>query len=109
MPYEDYPSVGQECYYSCGSDRYPCTVTSINASRKTVVTRDALFTRTDSNGLSESQTYSFQANPNGQEQVWTWRAKGGADGAYVRKGEPLRGGTRLRFGYGYQAYQDPSL
>lgn len=107
MPYET-PTVGTECYYSCGSDRYPTTIVAVTHKGKHIQTRDAEFKRTDNNGFSESQEYTFKANPNGQLTEWTWRRTvGGADGCYVRKGEPARGGMRLTIGYGYKAHWDP--
>ena len=95
------PELNMECSYGVGSDRYPCTIVTMNKTRKTVTTRDASYKRTDSNGQSESQSYTYEANPNGRLQDWTLRK----NGRYVRRGEPLY--AQALSLEGYRAYQDP--
>ena len=54
------------------TDRYPGTIINVTKISQTVVyVREDKATRTDNNGMSESQTYSYEANPNGR--LWTFR------------------------------------
>jgi len=68
---------------SVGSDRYPGTITEVSASGKRIVFQEDVATRTDTNGMSESQQYTFQQDPNGSMHIATkrkdgvWRITGG--------------------------------
>jgi hypothetical protein len=60
---EKKPGVGKGatiCYYS---DRVPCTIVEVGKNH--VVVQEDRYTRTDSNGMSESQSYTYERNPEG--------------------------------------------
>ncbi len=47
------------------SDRTPCTVIRVSETGKTCWIQEDTYTRADTNGMSESQTYTYAANPAG--------------------------------------------
>lgn len=74
------------------TDRSPATI--IEVKGKTIRVQEDDAERVDNNGMSESQTYVFSRNPAGQVTVFTLRK----NGAWVRKGEPMKGGSKVRIG-----------
>lgn len=71
------PEVGMGCTYSVGSDRHAATIIDMTASKKTITIQDDNCTRTDHNGgLSESQEYTYAADPNGRINKATLRKNG---------------------------------
>ena len=97
---EFHPEVGMGATLVIGSDRYPATVIQVTQNGKRVVIQEDDAVRTDKNGLSESQTYEFTANPNGTIHIVTLRK----DGRYrVTGGQtPVHLGSRDK-------YLDPSF
>ena len=85
------------------SDRNACTVIKVISPKEIVVQEDTA-TRTDSNGMSDSQDYSYAPNPIGCIYEFTKRK----NGRWVRKGESLGDGTGLRLG-DRDAYHDYSF
>jgi len=57
-------------------------------------------TRTDSNGMSESQAYTFERNPDASEQLFTLRP----NGRWVQKGSPMKSGCCLSIGHRSQYF-----
>lgn len=94
--------VGDGATKSVGSDRYPFTVVEVVSPKKIKVQGDS-FRRTDSNGLSESQTYEYTPNPDARIVVLTLRK----NGRWIEQGESLNG-SRYYIG-ARNAYQDPSF
>lgn len=94
------PSIGTAATVQVGSDRYPATVVGVTASGKTVTIQYDSYTRTDKNGQSEAQEYTYSPNPNGNVSMVR----------VTRHGWRIGGqrGTLVVFGY-RQAYQDPSF
>jgi hypothetical protein len=86
------------------SDRHAATVIAISKSGKQISVREDRAIRLDSNGLSESQEYRFEPNPNGRERRFSKRA----DGRFVEVGQPARSGSRCYVGY-RDEYRDPSF
>lgn len=98
------PEVDMGVTCGVGSDRYPYTVSEI-VNDKTIKVRPDSYRRTDSNGLSEMQTYEITPNPDAPEIVLTLRI----NGRWVRKGETMRGSS-YRWSLGHRdAYSDPSF
>lgn len=96
------PQVGDGATQQVGSDRYPYTVIKILSPRRLVVQQDNA-RRTDSNGMSESQTYEYSPNPNASEVIITLRK----NGRWHRLGESIKSGS---FYVGRRSmYQDPSF
>lgn len=79
------PAIGMGATVLAWTDRHAATVVAVSASGKTCTVREDMATRTDSNGMSENQSYTYTPDPNGRE--WTfrltskgWRAADGGPG-----------------------------
>lgn len=59
------------------TDRHAGTIESVSPSGKTITVREDTATRTDANGMSESQTYRFEPNPNGVLRTFRKQKDGG--------------------------------
>lgn len=57
------PKVGDGATQLCYSDRHAFTVEKVSPSGKTFWARRDKATRTDSNGMSEAQSYTFEPDP----------------------------------------------
>ena len=87
----------------CGwTDRYAGTVISVSETQ--VAVQEDRATRTDKNGMSESQTYAYSPDANGRIFVFTKRKYGG----WVERGRKMGNGRRVSFG-GRSAYYDYSF
>lgn len=73
------------------TDRHAGTVIEVNASGSRIVVQEDTATRTDGNGMSDSQSYTFERNENGR----TWVATRRKDGSYRLVG----GKTRVLLGH----------
>ena len=89
------PTVGMGATICLWSDRHACTVTKVSSNGKTLTVQEDKATRTDGNGMSDDQSYSYEVNPLASEQVFTLRQTG----RYVRKGMGMRSGTTLSLGH----------
>jgi hypothetical protein len=69
------PEVGMGATEVMFSDRHPYTVVEVKSERRIVVQRDN-YKRTDTNGMSESQTYEYTPNPSAPKVVVTRRKDG---------------------------------
>ena len=98
------PTVGMGATVCMFSDRHAMTIIEVSASGKRVVVQEDTATRTDTNGMSDSQQYSYVPNPEGSTQTFTLRK----NGRWVRESETMRGGTCLAIGY-RQKYHDFSF
>lgn len=62
------------------TDRQAATVVSIAVDGRSILTRDDIAIRTDANGMSDAQSYTYERDENGCERRWklakdgTWRA-----------------------------------
>jgi hypothetical protein len=54
----------------CWSDRHAYTITEVINDKKIVVQQDKA-TRTDTNGMSDAQSYAFSPDPNGSKRTLT--------------------------------------
>lgn len=89
------PEVGMGCTFLHWTDRSAGTIVAVSASGKSIEVQADKATRTDSNGMSECQTYEYERQPDAPRVTYTQRK----DGAWVRQGDPLKGGARLAIGY----------
>lgn len=92
------PEVGMGATMYVGSDRYPYTVIAVSPSGFKVTLQADDSKRTDSNGLSEIQTWDCTPNPNGAIR-YAYRNR---HGRYYA----ARGYSRVTFGE-RDMYQDP--
>ena len=97
------PVVGMGATEYVGSDRYPNTIVKVITPKKIIVQRDN-FTRTDKNGLSESQEYVYSRN--GEAYFVTVSLR--KNGRWVVEGQKAKGGIGFEIGY-RRAYLDPSF
>lgn len=92
------PEVGMGVTLCVGSDRSPGTIVKVSPSGKTFeFTRDA-YMRTDSNGLSEEQSYVFLPQEDGPRYTARYSQKFGR--------YRTRGGQTVGVGF-RSAYWDP--
>lgn len=70
------PFIGQGATIYWWSDRTPCTVIQITHNGNRLVLQEDTAIRTDNNGMSESQTYEYETNPNGTIYHATRRQNG---------------------------------
>lgn len=91
------PTVGMGATELMYSDRKAYTVIEVSDSGKTCKAQSDTATRTDKNGMSESQTYRYEPNPDGE--VITLRIN--------KRGQWVHSGTVFRMGE-RDAYHDYS-
>lgn len=87
------PEIGMGATMLYYSDRHACTIVRIVNERRIGVQCDTA-TRIDNNGMSERQTYSYEPNKTARIEYFTLRK----NGAWVRQGEDMSDGLRLRIG-----------
>lgn len=61
------PEIGMGATEVLYSDRHACTISRISESGKTFWMQRDNAIRTDKNGMSDSQGYRYEANPNAKE------------------------------------------
>lgn len=93
------PKVGMGATILMFTDRHACTIVAVTPKSVTIQ-RDTA-TRTDKNGMSESQAWTYAFNPVAKREVYTLRK----NGAWCRAGEKLTG-TRIVIGV-RDEYYDP--
>lgn len=97
------PEVGLGGTILMWSDRIPVTILVVDRGGKLLGVSEDNATRTDSNGMSEVQTYEFTPG-DGPVRWFTLRK----DGRYVEAGQPMKGGTVLKVGH-REKYHDFSF
>jgi hypothetical protein len=88
------PEVGMGATILMWSDRHAATIVEVSKDGKRVVIQEDNAVRTDKNGMSECQDYTYSPNPNAAKQVFTLRK----NGTYVQEGSSMRSGTIIRIG-----------
>lgn len=88
------PEVGMGATILAYTDRYAGTVVRVYPNGAFVVQEDHA-KRTDSNGMSESQTYEYSPNPNGAEHLFKRVSRGRAKGQYRENGRMQGNGVML--------------
>jgi hypothetical protein len=86
------PTVGMGVTVVMWTDRYPGTIVRVSPSGKTFQYQEDKATRTDSNGMSESQTYRFEPNPAATVRTARLTKSGWKD-----KGTRIAVGVRSRY------------
>lgn len=96
----DMPTIGMGATIRIGSDSYPATIIQVTRNGRRIVLQEDNATRTDNNGLSELQEYTYETNSNGTTHIATLRK----DGRYRLTGGqiPVSLGNRRK-------YLDPSF
>lgn len=88
------PTVGMGATMLHWTDREAGTVVEVSPNGKRLVVQEDTATRTDKNGMSDCQSYSYEPNPNGSKTAYTLRR----NGRWVMEGESMRTGRGLRLG-----------
>jgi hypothetical protein len=88
------PEVGMGATVLYWTDRRAATVIEVSASGRQITVQYDKATRTDNHGMSDAQSYEYEADPNGATRVFTKRK----NGQWIAKGDSLRG-QRLGLGY----------
>ena len=78
------PKVGMGATILCWSDRHAATI--VKVTKATIHVRRDKAIRTDKNGMSEIQTYTYEPDPDAPVEVFRktkrgWRATGGGSSA----------------------------
>lgn len=94
------PKVGDGATELCWSDRHGGTIIAVSKSGREVTFQHDKATRTDKNGMSEDQDWTFTPNPTGETQIYTLRK----NGRWVTKGSSMHGGTHLSIGHRDEYY-----
>jgi hypothetical protein len=76
------------------TDRVAGTVVSVSRNGREIVVQEDTAIRTDPNGMSDAQSYRYEANPDGITRTFTLRR----NGRWILKGESLRG-TAAKLGF----------
>lgn len=87
------PQVGDGATLLMWTDRHAGTIVEVSPNGKRVGWIQDVATRTDKNGMSDSQEYSY-APGTGTPTYFTLRK----NGAWVREGESMKGGNRIAIG-----------
>ena len=93
------PEVGMGCTLTYWTDRSAATVVEVLSPTKIVVQGDIAY-RTDSNGMSECQSYNYARNPKAPRVVFRKRK----NGSWVKDGEPMKGGQVVILGTRQEYY-----
>jgi hypothetical protein len=97
-------TVGMPATIGFYSDSHPGTVIEVKRNPKgeykTIVVQEDNSKRSDDNGMSESQSYTYTRNPEGAKYTWTLRK----NGRYVEKGRDIGQGVHLGLGYRRKYY-----
>jgi hypothetical protein len=92
------PVVGMGATINFHSDSKAATLVQVSHKGSKIVLQQDKATRTDQNGVSESQSYSYEADPNGAIYIATLRS----DGRYRlvgsgKKGKAISLGVRREY------------
>jgi len=85
------PEVGMGVTMLSWTDRHPATIIEVSKSGKKITIQEDSWTRTDSNGMSDAQSYTFERNPNGYTAEYSLRK----NGRWVVVGSPQNGSSLL--------------
>jgi hypothetical protein len=84
------PIVGMGVTFLSWTDRHAGTIVEVSPSGKTITVQEDISTRTDTNGMSESQTYAYAPNPKAEKLVYRLTRRN----RWMRKGSVIRIGER---------------
>lgn len=85
------PEVGMGVTMLSWTDRHPATIIEVSKSGKKITIQEDSWTRTDNNGMSDAQSYTFERDPNGYTAEYSLRK----NGRWVAVGSPQNGSSLL--------------
>ena len=93
---EEKVEVGSGCTICYYSDRVPATIIAISTNEKTITVQEDKWTRTDNNGMSDCQEYTYERDFNGS--IHTFKRTRKDKSVYTDNGKSDDWGTFLIFG-----------
>ncbi len=87
------PTVDMPCTVCWQNDRKAATVIAVSPTGSKVTVREDKATRTDKNGMSDSQQYTYERDPAGARHVFHRRS----NGSYQTRGKRLSLGERSSY------------
>ena len=90
------PEVGMGATELMFSDRHACTIVEVSKSGKQLWVIQDKATRTDNNGMSESQEYTFETVEDKGTNRQHYKLR--KNGCWVQAGGSMKNGTRLLVG-----------
>ena len=96
------PQVGMGATILSWTDRHAATIVEVDLEKKLprIGIKQDIATRSDKNGMSDSQDYDYTPNPNATTVYYTFRK----DGTWVKEGDKTKGGSRIAIGYRNEYY-----
>jgi hypothetical protein len=85
------PEVGMGATLLSWTDRKAATIIEVSKSGKKITVQPDKATRTDSNGMSESQSYTYEPNPKAYTTEYSLRQ----NGRWVRVGDSMTGSSLI--------------
>src|SRR5271157_1703405 len=76
MKHNPRPEVGMGATIIMYSDKHAATIIDVHPNGKRIVIQEDIATRTDINGMSDSQTYTYAPNSDGEKHVVSLRKDG---------------------------------
>jgi hypothetical protein len=80
------PEVGMGATKLCYTDRHAYTIVEV-LNKKTIVVQQDKAVRIDNNGMSDSQSYRYDPNPEASREIITLRK----NGRWVKRGDSMDG------------------
>ena len=100
--------IGDHCTYTLWTDRHAGYIVDVSKSGKKVTFQRGTAVRTDSNGMSESQSYSVTPDPKGSLTEFSLRTRKNGDQVWKCVGTATREPGRVLFA-GHREYYDYSF
>lgn len=88
------PEIGMGATILMWTDRKAGTIVEISKNGKEVTFQEDKATRTDSNGMSDCQSYSYAPDPSAAKQRFSLRKDGSWYAVGTKRGSPLMIGRR---------------
>ena len=100
--------IGDHCTYALWTDRHAGYIVDVSKSGTKVTFQRGNAVRTDSNGMSECQSYDVSPNPNGFTTEFSLRTRKNGDTFWKRVGTPSKERGDVLFA-GHREYYDYSF
>lgn len=93
------PVVGMGATILMYTDRHPATVVEVVNVRKIIIQEDKA-TRIDENGMSDSQTYTYEPDATSPRRTFTLRK----NGYWIEEGDNMKNGQHIALGHRRKYY-----
>ena len=94
------PAEGMAATVCLWSDRHAATIIHVSPSGRVIRVQQDKATRTDANGMSENQEYTYKRNPLGHVRTFSLRK----NGRWVERGHSTVGGVVCAIGHRGEYY-----